>query len=289
MDYPGQSLHATERPLSAQQKRPHTMTQQTPQADVTAALLIIGNEILSGRTKDANLPFLAEKLNGIGVRLREARVVPDIEAEIIDAVNALRARYDYVFTTGGIGPTHDDITSECIAKAFGVALERHPDAVRRLQEHYQTDQINEARLRMANVPAGGILVDNPVSKAPGYQIGNVFVLAGVPMIMQGMVDNLLPRLKGGAPMLSRTVSCALAEGTLAEGLEAVQNRYPDDRDRQLPLSSPETVRRQSGASRHRRGPAGGGGRSRRGAGAGAWRRTGSHGRHHLRDISYGQE
>jgi molybdopterin-biosynthesis enzyme MoeA-like protein len=107
-----------------------------------------------------------------------------------------------------------------------VALERHPEAVRRLQEHYQTAQINEARLRMANVPAGGILVDNPVSKAPGYQIENVFVLAGVPMIMQGMVDNLLPRLKGGAPMLSRSVSCALAEGTLAEGLEAVQNRYP---------------------------------------------------------------
>jgi len=211
------------------------MTQQTPQADVTAALLIIGNEILSGRTKDANLSFLAEKLNGIGVRLREARVVPDIEAEIIDAVNALRARYDYVFTTGGIGPTHDDITSECIAEAFGVPLERHPEAVRRLQEHYQTDQINEARLRMANVPAGGILVDNPISKAPGYQIGNVFVLAGVPMIMQGMVDNLLPRLKGGAPMLSRTVSCALAEGTLAEGLEAVQNRYPASRSAAIPI------------------------------------------------------
>jgi molybdenum cofactor synthesis domain-containing protein len=225
MDYPD-SRFRDRQVSSAQQKRSHTMTQQTPQADVTAALLIIGNEILSGRTKDANLPFLAEKLNGIGVRLREARVVPDIEAEIIDAVNALRARYDYVFTTGGIGPTHDDITSECIAKAFGVPLERHPEAVRRLQEHYQTDQINEARLRMANVPAGGILVDNPISKAPGYQIGNVFVLAGVPMIMQGMVDNLLPRLKGGAPMLSRTVSCALAEGTLAEGLEAVQNRYP---------------------------------------------------------------
>jgi molybdenum cofactor synthesis domain-containing protein len=225
MDYPD-SRFRDRQVSSAQQKRSHTMTQQTTLADVTAALLIIGNEILSGRTKDANLPFLAEKLNGIGVRLREARVVPDIEAEIIDAVNALRARYDYVFTTGGIGPTHDDITSECIAKAFGVPLERHPEAVRRLQEHYQTDRINEARLRMANVPAGGILVDNPISKAPGYQIGNVFVLAGVPMIMQGMVDNLLPRLKGGAPMLSRTVSCGLAEGTLAEGLEAVQNRYP---------------------------------------------------------------
>ncbi|EWY39832.1 molybdenum cofactor biosynthesis protein [Skermanella stibiiresistens SB22] len=203
------------------------MTQLSEEAEVTAALLIIGNEILSGRTKDANLPFLAEKLNGIGVRLREARVVPDIEAEIIDAVNALRARYTYVFTTGGIGPTHDDITSECVAKAFGVALERNPEAVGRLQAHYQTTEINEARLRMANIPAGGILIDNPVSKAPGFQIGNVFVMAGVPMIMQGMLESLLPRLRGGAPMLARTVSCDLAEGTLAEGLGATQGRYPE--------------------------------------------------------------
>ncbi|QQP88278.1 competence/damage-inducible protein A [Skermanella sp. TT6] len=203
------------------------MTQNTREADVTAALLIIGNEILSGRTKDANLPFLAEKLNEVGIRLREARVVPDLEGEIIDAVNALRARYTYVFTTGGIGPTHDDITAECIAKAFGVALERNAEAVARLQAHYKTDQINEARLRMANIPAGGILIDNPVSKAPGFQIGNVFVLAGVPMIMQGMVENLLPRLRGGARMLARTVSCGLPEGTLAEGLEAVQKRFPE--------------------------------------------------------------
>jgi molybdenum cofactor synthesis domain-containing protein len=204
------------------------MTQQQPPADVTAALLIIGNEILSGRTKDANLPYLAEKLNDAGIRLREARVVPDIEEEIVAAVNALRARYTYVFTTGGIGPTHDDITAECIAKAFGVALERHPDAVRRLESHYSHDpsMLNEARLRMANIPAGGILIDNPVSKAPGFQVGNVFVMAGVPMIMQAMLDGILPLLKGGAKMLARTVTCTLAEGTLAEGLGAIQNRYP---------------------------------------------------------------
>src|SRR3954470_15379933 len=135
------------------------MTQETPQADVTAAMLIIGNEILSGRTKDANLPFLAEKLNDAGIRLREVRVVPDVEAEIVAAVNALRDRYTYVFTTGGIGPTHDDITAECIAKAFGVPLEQHPEAVRRLESHYESGKLNAARLRMANVPAGGTLID----------------------------------------------------------------------------------------------------------------------------------
>ncbi len=197
-----------------------------PSQTVTAALLIIGNEILSGRTKDANLPYLAEKLNLAGVRLKEARIVTDDEAEIVAAVNALRARYDYVFTTGGIGPTHDDITSESIAKAFGVPLERHPEAVRRLEAHYQPGQLNEARLRMANIPQGGALVDNPVSHAPGFRIGNVFVMAGVPRIMQAMLDNILPQLRGGAPTLARTVSCGLPEGVIAEGLGALQRRYP---------------------------------------------------------------
>jgi molybdenum cofactor synthesis domain-containing protein len=197
-----------------------------PSQTVTAALLIIGNEILSGRTKDANLPYLAEKLNLAGVRLKEARIVTDDEAEIVAAVNALRARYDYVFTTGGIGPTHDDITSESIAKAFGVPLERHPEAVRRLEAHYQPGQLNEARLRMANIPQGGTLVDNPVSHAPGFRIGNVFVMAGVPRIMQAMLDNIVPQLRGGAPTLARTVSCGLSEGAIAEGLGALQRRYP---------------------------------------------------------------
>ncbi|WP_448189513.1 competence/damage-inducible protein A [Azospirillum sp. sgz301742] len=193
----------------------------------TAAVLIVGNEILSGRTKDANLPHIAETLGELGIRVREARVVPDVAEEIIAAVNALRARYDYVFTTGGIGPTHDDITSECIAMAFGVDLERNPEAVARLERHYgDPSKLNEARLRMANIPAGGELIDNPISAAPGFRIGNVFVMAGVPNIMQSMLDSVLPNLKGGPPILARTVSCTLAEGALAADLGALQERYP---------------------------------------------------------------
>lgn len=193
----------------------------------TAAVLIVGNEILSGRTKDANLPHIAEKLGGIGIVVREARVVADVEEAIVAAVNELRARYTYVFTTGGIGPTHDDITSECVAKAFGVALERHPDAVARLERHYgDPRQLTEARLRMANIPAGGELIDNPISAAPGFRIGNVFVMAGVPSIMQAMLDGILPRLVGGPPIHARTVSCGLAEGHLAADLGALQQRYP---------------------------------------------------------------
>jgi molybdenum cofactor synthesis domain-containing protein len=195
---------------------------------VTACILIIGNEILSGRTKDANLPWLAEKLNALGIRLMEGRVIPDIEATIIATVNEVRAKFDYVFTTGGIGPTHDDITAECIAKAFGVPLLRHPDAVRLLQSHYANPaDLNEARLRMANVPDGGILIDNPVSKAPGFQIGNVIVMAGVPRIMNAMFEGIAHRLKGGKPMLSWTVTSEVPEGKLAEGLTALQAKYSD--------------------------------------------------------------
>ncbi|WP_119679575.1 competence/damage-inducible protein A [Indioceanicola profundi] len=202
-------------------------TESSAQAP-TAALLIIGNEILSGRTQDANLIFIAKYLGGIGVRLREVRVVPDDEAEIVAAVNALRARYTYLFTTGGIGPTHDDITSECIAKAFGVPLIQHPEARRRLEAHYaDSGLLNEARLRMANTPKGAVLIDNPVSTAPGFQIGNVFVMAGVPSIMQAMLTGLGDRLAGGPPVLSRTVVCAVPEGTLAAGLGAVQAEFPD--------------------------------------------------------------
>ena len=196
-------------------------------ANPTAAVLVIGNEILSGRTKDANLGHIAEKLTEIGVRLREARVVPDVEEEVVAAVNALRARYTYVFTTGGIGPTHDDITAACVAKAFGVALERNPEAVARLERHYAAGQLNEARLRMANVPAGGILIDNPISQAPGFQIGNVFVMAGVPNIMRAMLDGILPRLAGGPALHARTVACELAEGVIAAELSALQDRHPE--------------------------------------------------------------
>jgi len=193
--------------------------------EVTAAVLIIGNEILSGRTKDANLGWLAERLYDLGIRMREARVVSDVEADIIAAVDALRQRYDYVFTTGGIGPTHDDITSACIAKAFGVPLERNAEAVRRLERHYAPGQLNAARLRMADIPRGATLVDNPVSGAPGFQIGNVIVMAGVPAIMQAMFDGLKAGLAGGAPLFAKTVRCTIPEGTLAEELGRIQGRY----------------------------------------------------------------
>lgn len=194
---------------------------------VTAALAIIGNEILSGRTVDKNLPFLATRLNDIGVQLREVRVVPDVEDEIVRAVNELRARYDYVFTTGGIGPTHDDITARSVAQAFGVALERHPGAVAALQRYYEPGRLNEARLRMADVPAGAVLIDNPVSGAPGFQIANVFVLPGVPAIMQAMFDGITDRLVGGPPILSEQVATDLMEGTMAVDLGAIQDRFPD--------------------------------------------------------------
>ena len=195
---------------------------------VTACVLIIGNEILSGRTKDANLPWLAQRLNEIGIRLQEARVIPDVESAIVRAVNETRSAFNYVFTTGGIGPTHDDITAECVAKAFGVRLIQHPEALARLKAHYANPaDLNPARLRMANVPEGATLIDNPVSRAPGFQIGNVFVMAGVPAIMQAMFDGLKHRLSGGAPVLSRTVAADLPEGKLARDLATLQTRYSD--------------------------------------------------------------
>ena len=194
--------------------------------DVTAAVLIIGDEVLSGRTQDRNLAFIAARLGQRGIRLREARVVADDEAAIVDAVNALRARYDHVFTTGGIGPTHDDITSASVAKAFGVPLIRNAEAVARLEAHYPPDWLNSARLRMADTPDGATLIDNPVSKAPGFTIGNVHVLPGVPVIMQAMFDGVAGSLGGGARMLTRTISAYLREGDLAQGLAAVQADHP---------------------------------------------------------------
>ncbi len=194
---------------------------------ITACLVIIGNEILSGRTQDKNLAHLAVKLNEAGIQLREVRVVPDVEQTIVDTINAVRVQYDYIFTTGGIGPTHDDITSASIAKAFGVPIHRHPDAERALRAHYSKDDINESRLKMADVPLGSELIPNAVSTAPGFRIGNVFVMAGVPRIMQAMLDAIIPHLKGGATVLSTSIATNLLEGTIAAGLTEIQNRYAD--------------------------------------------------------------
>jgi molybdenum cofactor synthesis domain-containing protein len=194
---------------------------------VTACVLIIGNEILSGRTQDENLGFLARGLNEAGIRLREARVIPDIAEVIIATVNDVRRRFDYVFTTGGIGPTHDDITAQCLADAFGVPLIVDADARRLLETHYPPGQLNAARLRMAMVPEGAVLLPNPISRAPGFQIGNVFVLPGVPSIMQGIFEQLKYRLAGGDKVLSRSISCRLGEGTLAKDLAALQDHWPD--------------------------------------------------------------
>ena len=196
-------------------------------AGATAAILVIGNEILSGRTQDTNIHAIAGALTGRGIAVVEARVVPDVEAVIVATVNDLRARHTYVFTTGGIGPTHDDITAACIAKAFGVALHRDPLAVKMLESHYEPGQLTEARLKMAEVPVGASLVENPVSKAPGFRMDNVFTLAGVPRIAQAMMDNILPTLVEGPAIHAQTVSCTLGEGVIAAGLAAVQHRYAD--------------------------------------------------------------
>jgi len=169
------------------------MTDET----VTACLIVIGNEILSGRTRDANLAFIGARLNEVGIRLAEARVIPDVEDVIVEAVNEVRRRFVYVFTTGGIGPTHDDITAASVAKAFGVPLIQNPAARALLEARYEPGMLNEARLRMANTPKGARLIENPVSTAPGFQIGNVFVMAGVPTIMRAMFEGVVPRLVGG--------------------------------------------------------------------------------------------
>ncbi|MBM3516588.1 MAG: competence/damage-inducible protein A [Alphaproteobacteria bacterium] len=199
------------------------MTEPAP----TASVIVIGNEILSGRTQDTNLAYLAAGLVAQGIRLSEARIVPDSEAAIVGAVNACRARDDYVFTTGGIGPTHDDITAAAMAKAFGVPLRLDPEAYRRLQVHYGRADINAARLRMAHVPEGARLIDNPVSAAPGFQLGNVYVLAGVPRIMQAMFDGLRRGLRRGPAIYSRTITADLPEGEMAAPLAAVQERFPE--------------------------------------------------------------
>ena len=193
----------------------------------TAGLLLIGDEILSGHTKDKNLGYIADYLTALGIDLKEARVVADDENDIIAAVNALRSRYTYVFTTGGIGPTHDDITADAIAKAFGVKIDYDPRAVAILEAHYQPGQLNEARMRMARIPEGAELIENPVSKAPGFRLGGVFVMAGVPKIMQAMMDQLASRLSRGSAIITATVTAYIAEGDLAQPLKEIQDRYPE--------------------------------------------------------------
>ena len=193
---------------------------------VTAAVLIIGDEILSGRTQDTNMRDIAKYLGVHGVDLCEARTVPDIMEEIIAALNVLRERYDYVITTGGIGPTHDDITADAVAAAFGVELQEHPDILAMMTARWGPE-LNVARRRMARVPVGGDLVKNPVQGPPGFTIGNVFVLAGVPVIMRGMLEDVGPRLRTGAVVLSRTVRVeGTGEGAIAAPLEAVAKAHP---------------------------------------------------------------
>ena len=193
---------------------------------VTAGILVIGDEILSGRTKDKNIGFIAEYLTNIGIDLKEVRVVADEEAEIIAALDALRNRYNYVFTTGGIGPTHDDITADSVAKAFGVAINHHPDVVERFRKRFQGD-LNEARLRMARIPDGASLVESATIMAPGFWIGNVIVMAGVPAIMQAMMDIVAPKLKSGVRMLSETVRANAREGDIGGPLRAIALAHPD--------------------------------------------------------------
>ncbi|MDR9426885.1 MAG: molybdopterin-binding protein [Salibaculum sp.] len=194
----------------------------------TAAMLVIGDEILSGRTRDSNMHFLAGELTRIGVDLKEVRVVSDDQDVIIAALNALRAAFDTVFTSGGIGPTHDDITADSVAAAFGVGIDVRDDARAVLQAHYDRagTTLNEARLRMARIPDGAALIDNPVSAAPGFSLGNVHVLAGVPAVFQAMVASVLPLLVGGAPMLSQTLRVERGEGDVAAPLARLAETYP---------------------------------------------------------------
>jgi len=193
---------------------------------ITAAVLVIGDEILSGRTQDVNIATIARFLAPFGIDLCEARCVPDIEAEIVAAVNALRARYTYVFTTGGIGPTHDDITADAIGAAFALPVGHHPEAMAMLGARYAPGEFNEMRQRMARVPKGASLIRNPVSVAPGFQIENVFVLAGVPKIMQAMLEDVAPRLARATPVKSLSIVVRLPEGRIAADLAQIQLRHP---------------------------------------------------------------
>jgi molybdenum cofactor synthesis domain-containing protein len=196
------------------------------ESPVTAGIVAIGDELLSGRTKDKNVGYIAEYLTAMGIDTREVRMVPDVTAMIVEAVNTLRARYTYVFTCGGIGPTHDDITADAIAAAFGVTIDHDPRAVAILRERYGEADLNEARLRMARIPAGADLIENRISKAPGFRIGNVHVMAGVPSVMQAMLDAIAPTLTGGAPLQSVTIDAGVGEGVIATPLGAIAKAHP---------------------------------------------------------------
>lgn len=192
-----------------------------------AALVVIGNEILAGRTQDTNTPWIAERLTDHGILIGEVRVIPDVREEIIFAVNELRKKFDYVFTTGGIGPTHDDITAESVAEAFGVELVRDERAFKMLEEHYGIEELTPPRAKMSLIPAGAVLIPNPVTAAPGFIIENVHVMAGVPRIMQAMLDHVLGMIRAGKPILSNTVACGLSESTVAPDLTALQEKYSE--------------------------------------------------------------
>jgi molybdenum cofactor synthesis domain-containing protein len=196
---------------------------------VTAAMLVIGDEILSGRTGDKNIATVARFCTGLGIELREARVVADDEGDIVGAVNALRTRYDYVFTSGGIGPTHDDITAKAMAVAFDVPLEQNRHAEKMIVDQYRNKDLTPARARMARIPAGAELVTNFVSGAPGFRFGNVFVMAGVPIIMEAMLEAIAPMLKGGRTLVSWSIDCGVGESVVAEALGAIQDEFDDIR------------------------------------------------------------
>jgi molybdenum cofactor synthesis domain-containing protein len=192
-----------------------------------AAVLVIGDEILSGRTQDTNTNTIARFLTALGIDLKEVRVVGDEEGEIVAGLNALRTRYDFVFTTGGIGPTHDDITADAVARAFDVGIGYHPDAYALLEARYPPGEFNEMRKRMARIPHGASLVANPVSGAPGFHIGNVYVMAGVPMVMRAMLEQIAPQLPRDVAVTSITVEAAIPEGTIAPGLAQLQKGHPN--------------------------------------------------------------
>src|SRR6201985_766424 len=194
---------------------------------VTAAVLVIGDEILSGRTKDKNIGYIADYLTAIGIDLKEVRIVADDAPAIVEALNGLRKKYTYVFTTGGIGPTHDDITADSVAKAFGVGIDHHPEVVARFKERWSGQDLNEARLRMARIPDGAELIQSATILAPGFKLGNVIVMAGIPTIMQAMMDIVAPKLKSGVKMLSESVRANAREGDIGGPLRAIANAHPD--------------------------------------------------------------
>ncbi len=210
-----------------------------PSDPITAGLVVIGDEILSGRTKDKNIGYIAEYLTNMGIDLKEVRVVSDEEDAIVEALNALRHRYTYVFTTGGIGPTHDDITADSVAKAFGVPIDVDPRALAIMRDRFKPEELNEARLRMARMPKGCELVENSYNKVPGFAIGNVFVMAGVPAIMQAMLDGIAPKLKSGVKVLSETIRADLREGDIGTPLRTIAEAHPDVTIGSYPFWSPE--------------------------------------------------